>query len=236
MVIGGYALMFAVVLITGARMGDIYGRRRLFAAGATGFVVASVACGLAVSPGMLIACRLVQGGAAALMVPQGLGIIRSAFSERDLPSAFAVFGPVIGLSAVLGPIVGGALVSANAFGTGWRLIFFVNLPLGLAAAIGAAWLMPESRVPHPPRLDVVGAALAALAMGLLVYPLIQGRTAGWPAWTFLMGAGSVVALGALVLWVRGARRRGRDPLVVTSIFSTAPTPPVSARSSRSSRR
>jgi EmrB/QacA subfamily drug resistance transporter len=218
-VIGGYALMFAVVLITGGRMGDIYGRRRLFVVGAAGFVIASAVCGLATSPAMLIVCRLLQGGAAALMVPQGLGIIRSAFSERDLSSAFAVFGPVIGLSAVLGPIIGGALVSADAFGTGWRLIFFVNLPLGLAAAVGAAWLMPESRVLRPPRLDVIGATLAALAMGLLVYPLIQGRASGWPAWTFVMGAGSVVALGALVVWVRGAGRRGHDPLVVTSIFS-----------------
>jgi EmrB/QacA subfamily drug resistance transporter len=218
-IVGGYALTFALVMITGGRMGDIYGRRRLFVVGAVGFIAASVACGLAVSPAMLIACRLLQGGAAALMVPQGLGIIRSAFGERDLSAAFAVFGPVIGLSAVLGPIVGGALVSADAFGTTWRLIFFVNLPLGLAAAIGAVWVMPESRVPNPPRLDVVGAFLAALAMGLLVYPLIQGRAAGWPAWTYLMGAGSVVALAALVVWVRSAERRGRDPLVVTSVFA-----------------
>ena len=218
-VIGGYALTFAVVLITGGRLGDIYGRRRLFALGAFGFVIASAACGLAVSPAMLIGYRLAQGAAAALLVPQGLGIIRSAFAERDLGSAFAVFGPVIGLSAVLGPIIGGALVSADAFGSGWRLIFFVNLPLGLAAAIGAVALMPESRVKRPPRLDLVGAVLAALGMGLLVYPLIQGRAAGWPAWTYLMGAGSAVAFAALVMWVRAAPRQGRDPLVVTSIFA-----------------
>jgi EmrB/QacA subfamily drug resistance transporter len=218
-VIGGYALTFAVAMITGARLGDIYGRRRLFAIGAFGFVIASAACGLAVSPGMLIGCRLAQGAAAAVLVPQGLGIIRSAFSERDLGSAFAVFGPVIGLSAVLGPIVGGALVSANAFGSGWRLIFFVNLPLGLAAAVGAVVLMPESRVAKPPRLDLIGATLAALGMGLLVYPLIQGRAAGWPVWTYLMGAGSVVAFTVLVIWVRGAARHGRDPLIVTSIFA-----------------
>jgi EmrB/QacA subfamily drug resistance transporter len=218
-VIGGYALTFAVAMITGARLGDIYGRRRLFAIGAFGFVIASAACGLAVSPGMLIGCRLAQGGAAALLVPQGLGVIRSAFGDRDLGSAFAVFGPVIGLSAVLGPILGGALVSANAFGSGWRLIFFVNLPLGLIAAIGAVALMPESRVAKPPRLDLIGALLAALGMGLLVYPLIQGRAAGWPAWTYLMGAGSVVAFAALVLWLRDAPRHGRDPLIVTSIFA-----------------
>lgn len=115
--------------------------------GSIGFVTASVACAFAATPAMLIGFRLAQGAAAALLIPQGLGIVRDAFAPRDLQSAFAVFGPVIGLSAVLGPIVGGALIAANAFGSGWRLIFFVNLPLGLIAAIGAARLMPESRSP-----------------------------------------------------------------------------------------
>ena len=145
--IGGYALAFAVGLITGGRLGDIYGRKRLFVLGAIGFVVASMACAFAVSPEMLIACRLAQGGAAALLIPQGFGIVRDAFAPEERGSAFAIFGPVIGLSAVLGPIVGGALVDANLLGSGWRLIFFVNVPLGLIAAIGAARLMPESRAP-----------------------------------------------------------------------------------------
>ena len=116
-VIGGYALTFAVALITGARLGDIYGRRRLFVIGAFGFVIASAACGLAVSPGMLIGCRLAQGAAAAVLVPQGLGIIRSAFSDRR--PGVGVRGVRAGdrAVAVLGPIVGGALVSANAFGS-----------------------------------------------------------------------------------------------------------------------
>ncbi len=218
-VIGGYALAFAVGLITGGRLGDIYGRKRLFVLGALGFVAASVACAFAVSPTMLIACRLAQGGAAALLIPQGLGIIRDAFPPAEQGSAFAVFGPVIGLSAVLGPIIGGALVDANLFGTGWRLIFFVNLPLGLIAAIGAARLIPESKAPRTPRLDLVGTALAAAGMGLLIYPLIQGREAGWPAWTYLMVAASAVSFAALVAWSRRVRRRGGDPLVEASIFS-----------------
>ena len=148
--IGGYALAFAAGCITGARLGDIYGRRRLFVIGALGFVAASMACAFAVGPEMLIACRLAQGAAAALLIPQGLGILRDVFAPDEQGSAFAIFGPVIGLSAVLGPIIGGALVAANAFGTGWRLIFFVNLPLGLIAAIGAARLMPESRAARRP--------------------------------------------------------------------------------------
>ncbi|HEY1517393.1 MAG TPA: MFS transporter [Solirubrobacteraceae bacterium] len=218
-VIGGYALAFAVGLITGGRLGDIYGRKRLFVVGAIGFVLASMACAFAVSPEMLIACRLAQGGAAALLIPQGFGIVRDAFAPAEQASAFAIFGPVIGLSAVLGPIIGGALVDANLFGSGWRLIFFVNLPLGLIAAIGAARLIPESRAADRPRLDLVGTGLAATGMGLLIYPLIQGREAGWPAWTYLMIAASALSFAALVAWTKRVRSRGRDPLVEASIFS-----------------
>ena len=217
--IGGYALAFAIGLITGSRLGDIYGRKRLFVIGAIGFVIASVACAFAVSPEMLIACRLAQGGAAALLIPQGFGIIRDTFAPAEQQSAFAVFGPVIGLSAVLGPIIGGALVDANLLGSGWRLIFFVNLPLGLIAAVGAARLIPESKATPTPRLDLVGTGLAALGMGLLIYPLIQGREAGWPAWTYLMVGASALSFGALVAWTRRVRRRGGDPLVEASIFS-----------------
>jgi EmrB/QacA subfamily drug resistance transporter len=217
-IIGGYALAFAVGLIAGGRLGDIYGRKRLFVIGAAGFVVTSLASALAISPAMLVGCRLAQGAAAALLIPQGLGIVLDVFAPAEQPSAFAVFGPVIGLSAVLGPILGGALIAMDAFGTGWRLIFLVNLPLGLIAAIGAARLMPESRASRRPDFDLVGTALAAAGMGLLIYPLIQGREAGWPAWTYLMIAGSAGALAALVAWSRQARRRGRDPLIETSIF------------------
>ena len=181
-------------------------------------MAASVACAFAASPEMLIACRLAQGGAAALLIPQGLGIIRDTFAPAEQGAAFAIFGPVIGLSAVLGPIIGGALVDANLFGSGWRLIFFVNLPLGLIAAIGAARLMPESRAAQTPRLDLVGTALAALGMGLLVYPLIEGRESGWPAWTYLMVAASALSFATLVAWTSRVRSRGGDPLVEASIF------------------
>ena len=160
-IIGGYALAFAIGLITGARLGDRYGRRRLFIAGSASFAAASLAAALAVSPAMLIGCRLAQGAAAALLIPQGLGIIRDVFPRAELGRAFAVFGPVIGLSAVLGPIIGGTLVSLNAFGTGWRLIFVVNLPLAVATAIGATRIMPESRAPRAPRPDGLGTVLCA---------------------------------------------------------------------------
>jgi MFS family permease len=168
---------------------------------------------------MLIACRLAEGTAAALLIPQGLGIIHSVFSPSERGRAFALFGPVIGLSAMLGPILGGALIDANVLGSGWRLVFFVNLPLGLVAAIAAALLMPESRPHRRPRLDVRGGLLGALGMGLLVYPLIEGQGAGWPLWTFVMIAASVVSFVLLVPWSRRVERRGADPLVEASIFS-----------------
>jgi EmrB/QacA subfamily drug resistance transporter len=217
-IIGGYALAFSVGLLAGGRLGDIYGRRRLFVIGALGFVTASAACAFATSTEMLIGCRLAQGTAAALLIPQGLGILRDVFAPEEQSSAFAVFGPVIGGSAVLGPILGGALIAANLFGSGWRLIFFINLPLGLIAALGAVRIMPESRAPRPPRLDYVGVVLAAAGTGLLIYPLIQGRQAGWPAWTYLMGAGSVIAFTMLALWSRRVRRAGGDPLIEAGIF------------------
>jgi EmrB/QacA subfamily drug resistance transporter len=217
-IIGGYALAFAVGLIAGGRLGDIYGRKRLFVLGALGFVAASTACAFALSPGMLIGCRLAQGAAAALLIPQGLGIIREVFAPDELSGAFAVFGPVIGLSAVLGPILGGALIAADALGSGWRLIFVVNLPLGLVAALGAARLMPESRAPRRPDLDLVGTGLAALGMGLLIYPLIEGREAGWPAWTYLMAVASAASFALLAAWSGRERRRGHDPLIESSIF------------------
>src|SRR3954469_16529012 len=174
-ILAGYALAFAVGLITGGRLGDGYGRKRMFLVGTAAFTAASAACALAPSIDVLIGCRLLQGTAAALMIPQGLGMIRSMFPREELPAAFGVFGPVIGLSAVLGPILGGYLVHADLLGTGWRSVFLVNLPLGVAALVGAAALLPENRTPHALRLDLVGTVLVGTAMLLVVYPLVQGR-------------------------------------------------------------
>ena len=215
---GGYALTFAVGLVTGGRLGDIYGRRRMFLLGVAGFAAASLLCGLAPTSGTLIAARLLQGACAAIMIPQGFGIIRSAFGPDEIGKAFALFGPVIGLSAVLGPVLGGVLVEADLFGAGWRLIFLVNLPLAAAALVMGSRLLPESRAEDPPTLDIPGAVLVTVAAGLLVYPLIQGREAGWPAWTFVSMAAALAVLAGFVAVERRRERAGVSPLVTMSLF------------------
>jgi len=215
---GGYALTFAIGLVTGGRLGDIFGRRRMFLIGVAGFTLASALCGAATSPEMLIAFRLVQGLFAAAMIPQGFGIVKQVFPDEELGKAFGMFGPVIGGSAVLGPVIGGLLVDGDLFGSGWRMIFLVNVPLGVAALIAGARLLPESRAHVRPTLDLPGAALISAAIGLIVYPLIEGRTLHWPDWTFAMIAGGIALLGVFALFERRRERSGRSPLVTMTLF------------------
>lgn len=218
-IVGGYALALAVGLLTGGRLGDIFGRRRLFLIGAAGFTAASTICGFAPSTSVLIAARLVQGLAGAMMIPQGLGILREVFPAEEMPKAFGLFGPVMGSAAMIGPILGGGLIALNLFGSGWRLVFLINLPLGILALLGAAALVPRGRSGHARQLDLGGSILAAVGAIAIVYPLIQGRELGWPAWTYAAIAGGIVAFVAFGLHLRQRVRAGRDPLVVPSIFS-----------------
>jgi EmrB/QacA subfamily drug resistance transporter len=219
-IMAGYTLAFAAGLITGGRLGDVLGRKRLFLIGVAGFVASSAVCSAAVNPQMLIASRVVQGTFAALMVPQVLGMIRAMYPGEQMAKAFMVFGPVMGIGATAAPVIGGALVSGNLFGLGWRAIFLLNVPIGLAALAGAALLVPaDSRArSRAPRLDLAGMVLATGAVLLLIYPLVQGREAGWPAWMLVMMAASVPAFGIFVLHQRARQRAGRDPLVETSIW------------------
>ncbi|MEV4256495.1 MFS transporter [Spirillospora sp. NPDC049652] len=215
----GYTLAMAVGLLTGGSLGDLYGRRRMFLLGAAGFTLGSLLCGVAVSPGMLVGARLLQGLAGAMMIPQGLGMIRRMFPPAETAKAFAAFGPVMGLSSVAGPVLAGWLIDADLFGTGWRMIFLINLPLGLAAVLLGLFFLPPGRDGHASRLDLVGALLAALGAGLIVYPLVQGRELDWPAWMFAMMAASGVVF-AVFGWYEVRRQRGgRDPLVKPSLFT-----------------
>jgi EmrB/QacA subfamily drug resistance transporter len=202
-----YILAFAVLLITGARLGDLIGRRRLFMIGIVGFTAASTLCALAVSPGMLIATRVLQGGFGAVLIPQGFGMIREVFPENEVTKAFAAFGPVMGLSAVAAPILGGALVDGDILGTSWRAIFLVNVPLGLIGLIGAYRVMPRTAGTRGTRLDPGGVLLITAASFALIYPLVQGRELGWPAWTFVMLAAGIGGFGAFAAYERRHRTR-----------------------------
>ena len=212
--LAGYTLAFAIGLISFGRLGDLVGRRRLFVIGAVGFTVASAICGLSTSPELLIGSRVAQGLLGAVMIPQGFAILKAVFPADEIGKAFAMFGPVMGLSAVAGPIMAGVLIDANWFDAGWRMIFFINVPIGIAALVGALRFMPEVKTPGASRLDAAGVILVSLASGLLIYPLVQGRELGWPLWTILMMIASVPTF-ALFGW---RERRSGNPVIDPSLF------------------
>ncbi|MFC4009848.1 DHA2 family efflux MFS transporter permease subunit [Nonomuraea purpurea] len=214
----GYTLAMAVGLITGGRLGDLYGRKRMFVIGALGFTTASLACGVSVSPEMLIAGRVLQGLFGAVMIPQGLGLIKEMFPPRELGKAFGMFGPVMAISSVGGPVLAGWLVDADFFGTGWRMIFLINLPIGLAAVLAGMRFLPEHRLSNATRLDIVGVLLVSVAAFLLVFPLIQGRELGWPAWTFVSMAASIAVFAVFGRYESRRAASGRDPLITPGLF------------------
>src|SRR5215475_6575620 len=217
-VVSAYVLGFAALLITGGRLGDIFGRKRIFLIGVAGFTVASALCGLAVSPAMLIAARFFEGAMAGLMVPQILAIIHVTFPLQERGKVFGIWGGVLGSASVAGVVLGGVLVQWNLAGWQWRPIFLVNIPVGVAA-LAAAWFVgPESRSPAALRLDLPGMVLAITGVLMLVYPLTEGRSLGWPAWTFLLMAGSVIVMAVFVVWERWRTNTVGSPLVVLSLF------------------
>ena len=216
-VIAGYALAYAVLLITGGRLGDIYGRKRLFMLGMGGFVVASLLCGLAQNPTMLVASRVLQGLMAALMYPQVLSVIQVLFPPRERGKAFGIFGAIIGLATISGPLAGGLIIRDDITGSAWRWIFLVNLPIGIASLVAAARVLPESRAPQATHLDLTGVAIVTVGLGLLVFPLVEGRDLGWPTWSFILLAISPFVLAAFVLYERRIQAGG-SPLVLLSLF------------------
>ncbi|EME99172.1 MFS transporter [Streptomyces mobaraensis NBRC 13819 = DSM 40847] len=215
----GYALAFAAGLITGGRLGDIYGRRRVFLLGMGGFTLASMLCGLAGDPHLLVAARVLQGGTAALMVPQVLAIVHSTFPAHERGKVFGMFGAIVGLGAVSGPILGALLTEWNILGLEWRPIFLVNLPVGIAGLILGRRFIAESKAENALKLDLVGVALATLGIVMFLYPLTQGRELGWPLWGFLLMGGSAVVLGLFVVYERYKKRKDGSPLVELSLFS-----------------
>ncbi|MFG2959721.1 MFS transporter [Streptomyces sp. NPDC048291] len=215
----GYALAFAAGLITGGRLGDIHGRKRLFLIGVAGFTLASALCGFAADPEMLVASRILQGGMAALMVPQVLSIVHATFPAHERGKVFGLFGAIVGLGAVSGPLLGALLTEWNLFGLEWRPIFLINLPVGIAALLLGRRYISESRAPRALRLDLVGVALVTLGLLMLLYPLTRGRELGWPLWGYASMAGSLVVLAVLVVHERRKAARDGSPLVEPSLFA-----------------
>ena len=219
LVLAGYSLAFACVLITGGRLGDIYGRRRLFLIGMVTFTAASAVCGAAQDGLTLVIARIVQGMCSGLMFPQVLAILQVTFPAREKQKAFAVYGATIGLATILGPVLGGSLIKLNLFGTDWRAIFYVNVPIGLAALAAGIKYVGESTSPDADRLDLGGAAAVTAGLFLLVLPLVVGRDQGWPAWSLIMLACSAPVLAGFAWyeWVL-TRRPGSSPLMRTTLF------------------
>ncbi|MDN3359927.1 MFS transporter [Actinomadura sp. DC4] len=213
----GYTLAFAVLLIAGARLGDILGRRRLFLVGSAGFTLFSAACSVAPGIGALIAFRALQGAFGALMIPQGFGLVKQVFDDdAEFDRATGLFGPATGVAMLAAPIVAGALVDADLWGTGWRLVFLINIPIGALTLPLAIRSLPRGATHPGVRLDVGGVWLVGLALVAIIYPLIQGRADGWPAWSFgLLAAGVVL----LLVFLRYERRHKDNPLIEPTLLA-----------------
>lgn len=217
-IVSGYVLSFAVLIITGGRLGDIYGRKRLFLIGVTGFTLASASCAAATSGDMLVTSRLVQGIFGAIMIPQVLSIIQVLFAPKERAGVFGALGAISGLAAVAGPLIGGFLVTQNAFDLGWRSVFIINVPVGIALFITAALCIPESRAAKRVRLDVLGVVMISATLFLLVYGLIEGRALGWPIGIWIMMGASPVLL-AVFIWYQSRRdKKSGSALVPPSLF------------------
>ncbi|MFF5082615.1 MFS transporter [Actinoplanes sp. NPDC000266] len=220
--VAAYTLALGSGLITGGRIGDGYGRRKVFLISLACFAAASAACALAPSAGVLIAVRALQGLAAGFMVPQVFGIIRSSFPPAAMAKAFGAYGAVQGLAAVAGPLLGGALVEADLRGLGWRTIFWINLPVAMVALVLAVRVLPESATPARARLDVAGAVLAAAAVVLILLPLVQGRDWGWPVWGWVMLAVGLGLLALFLAYERSVARRGGQPVLDPALLAVRP--------------
>jgi EmrB/QacA subfamily drug resistance transporter len=218
LIVGGYAFMYASGMVTGGRLGDLFGYKRLFLIGVVSFALASLACGLAPTAGALVVFRLVQGLTGAVMVPQVVALITAAFPARERSRALGFYGATMGLGFVSGQILGGGLIQANIFGLGWRAVFLVNVPVGIVALIVATVVVPRVRGPRRPRLDPLGAVGVSGALALALVPLTLGRDEGWPVWTWVSLALALPVLAVTFAWERRLTRAGGEPLLDLSLF------------------
>jgi EmrB/QacA subfamily drug resistance transporter len=218
LIVGGYAFMYASGMVTGGRLGDLFGYRRMFVTGVAAFAVASLLCGVAPSSGALVAFRLVQGLTGAVMVPQVVALVTASFPARERSRALAWYGATLGLGFVSGQILGGGLIQADVFGLGWRAIFLVNVPVGIVAVAVAAVVVPPARGQRRPRLDPLGAVGVSGSLALALVPLTLGHDEGWPVWTWVSLAAALPAGAATIAWERRLTRTGGEPLLDLTLF------------------
>lgn len=219
--VAGYGLAFAICLITGGRLGDIYGRKRLFMYGMAGFTLASMLCGFAHTSTQLVAFRILQGMVAAMMAPQVLASIQVMFEGHERDKAMGMVGAVVGVGSFLGNVLGGFLVGADLFGLGWRPIFFVNVPIGVVALFLAYFLVRESKAPVAKKLDGGGAVISGVALFCFILPIAEGREQGWPWWTFALMALSAVIGWMFLRYEKRLMARGGAPLIELELFQVA---------------
>ena len=218
LVIAGYGLTYAVCLITGGRLGDIFGRKVTFIVGMAGFTLTSAFCGLAPTAGWLIFWRLVQGCAAAAMFPQALSFIQVNFAGSSKRLAFSLYGAMIGFGSIVGQLLGGFIIHANFFQLGWRPIFLINLPIGILTIISASFLLNESRAQTTPKLDLGGVGILTVGLALFSYPFMEGQERGWPLWAWISLLASFPVLWGFWLFERRQSAKNRSPLIEPRLF------------------
>lgn len=217
-VLAGYTLAYAVLLIVGSRLGDLFGRKRLFLLGMFGFVVASVLCGIASSVTFLILFRVLQGIMAAAMMPQVLAMIQVHFPEKEKAKALSFYGATIGIATVSGQLIGGYLINQNIFDLGWRSIFLVNVPIGIIALLCGIPFLKESRNPSAKKLDLTGTFLLTISLLALTFPLVQGRETGWPLWSILSLICFPIFITIFIVYEHKLLKKGKSPLLPTVLF------------------
>ncbi|WP_334073170.1 MFS transporter [Paenibacillus sp. A14] len=218
-ILAGYVLSYAVFLISGGRFGDLFGRKKMFIAGMGGFVAASALCGFAPTAEMLVLARILQGLAAAIMVPQVLSTIQASFPAEERPKALGWYGAISGIAVVAGQIAGGLLLHADLFGLGWRTVFLINLPIGLIAMALSLPFVRESMVEGSKKLDLAGLLLSAAGLTAMTFPLVMGREAGWPLWVFFCLAASLLFLFGFVRYEGRLMKRNGFPLMPATLFA-----------------
>ncbi|MCB2065027.1 MAG: MFS transporter [Erythrobacter sp.] len=221
-IVAGYLLLLGSLLLLGGRLGDALGHSRMFLAGVAAFVVASVLCGLARNPEELIAARMLQGAAGAIMAPQSMAVVQLLYSPLERVKQLAYFGLVLGLAAILGPILGGALIDLDVLGLGWPVIFLINLPIGLLALVLGWFVLPTAEDKAELRVDPLGALVFSLGLGGVLYALIEGNEKGW---TLNLGALLVLAVALLAWgWWRARRREAAHlPTIIRPTLFAIPT-------------